>query len=125
MCELKNNEGSAVLEMCIVMPIIFIIIANIIFLYIQSINEGIMFGDGYYGIYSYDEVNKQYSEFNARLNEDFIGDYYAEGVIKNDGKDVVVSIVNKENIRKDYETEYDRCTSRLRRWQLYGDVFCE
>lgn len=119
--KMKNNKGIATVEMCVVVPLVLWICVNIIFVYLDVIGDGVSQGECYFEIYTFSEDKRQQE-----------GEF-AQAVIKKDhnllckGKqyaDEGVDYLYKGNPNT-YKTEYDMCTMRLRRWQLYGTVLQE
>jgi hypothetical protein len=100
MCKL-DNRGSATVELSLIMPVILLVIVLIIRLYMGLISEGSSCGEGYSTLYLYEA-----SELS-------------DAVDVSDGS-ISIRVVSDDDIT--YKTEYDKCSSRLRRWQMYGDV---
>ena len=48
---MKNNKGSTIVEVTFIMPILIFIIVAVIFLFLDVINDAVVQGDGYLGIY--------------------------------------------------------------------------
>lgn len=127
-----DNKGSATVEISIIMPVILLIIVMIIKLYMGLIYEGNVCGNVYSELYLYDmSDNGDKSEGEIRGLEDRLGEisdsllvYEGDGCSLiaelSDGNISISSKSEAENIT--YKTEYNKCSSRLRRWQLYGDV---
>lgn len=117
----NSNKGSATVELCFVLPVVLWICVNIIFLFLDVIGDGRTQGDGYTAIYTYtDDQMRLEGKFHhkvvvvdhsllcqSRQNSGAGTGYFYEGS------------------STAYKTEYDLCTERLRRWQLYGDVLRE
>jgi hypothetical protein len=126
-----DNRGSMTVELCIIMPVILLIIVMIIKLYMSLIYEGNVCGRSYSSLYLYEisevtESGKKLDGLNDRLEEisDSVlmqeNDRCSLSAAVSDGN---ISIVSESSSGKvTYKTEYDKCSSRLRRWQLYGDV---
>ena len=117
----KNNKGNATVEMCFIMPIILWICVNVIYIFMDVIGDGVTQGECYLAIYTYIDKQKQTDEkyhLPARLKEHHIVCQSKQFLIENKG----YSYGGSTNI---YKTDYDLCTRRLRRWQLYGDVLQE
>lgn len=122
--ELKDsskNNGSVTVEMCCVIPIVLWICVNIIFVFLDVIGDGVSQGECYTMIYTYSG--------NERQNQDG----FAQSVLVTehhllsrgklfDSQDDGYSYKGNSTT---YKTEYDLCTIRLRRWQLYGNVLHE
>jgi uncharacterized protein (UPF0333 family) len=130
MCKI-GNRGSATIELSIIMPLILLIIVMIIKLYIGLIYEGNVCGSSYSSLYTYEisETGKG-SEKLETLNQElekisdtglaYEDDRHKLSAAASDGNINVVSVAGSGTVT--YKTEYDKCSSRLRRWQLYGDV---
>lgn len=128
MCKRLENKGSATVETSIIIPVILFVIVLIIRLYIRLIDEGAVFGNTYKELYLYGvESGEQYveDEMNEMLSMVVLDKDSSYGVNVNSTSGVVsmVSSYNEHTLRS--STEYNKCTSRLRRWQVYGDVICE
>ncbi len=95
-----ENKGSITIEMCFVMPIIIGIIMILISIILSGLNEGEALGKSQLTVYQYSP------------------EYSVE-----EGMDIVEE--NNSITSKGCTREWDVCTDRLRRWQLYGDVLCE
>jgi hypothetical protein len=130
MCKM-SNRGSAAIELTIIMPVILLIIVMIIKLYMGLIYEGNICGSSYSCLYLYeipdgasggkslDSLNSQLEEISGTMlmYEDDRCDLTA---LLADGNVSIYAASVSEKVT--YKTEYDKCSSRLRRWQLYGDV---
>ena len=128
MCKRLGNKGTATVETGIIIPVILFVIVLIIRLYIRLIDEGAVFGNTYKELYLYGvESDEQYveDEMNEMLSVVVLDKDSSYGVNVNSANGVVsmVSSYNEHTLRS--STEYNKCTSRLRRWQVYGDVICE
>ena len=131
-----NNKGSAVLEMCLIMPVVIIICFGLITLFFDNINDALVRGNIYTALYSYseDKSDNICDEVYSDIREEAIGTLRLN-ISHNQNKNSV-SLVTKdeeqgigayiyENKGLEYKTEYGICTKRLRGWQFYGDKFCE
>lgn len=130
-----DNKGSATVELSIIMPVILLIIVMIIRLYLGLIYEGNVCGNTYSRLYVYeissDEssllksggllsgLNEQLEDISTSLLSDEDEECTLNAVMS-DGNISISSVSDSDNVT--YKTEYDKCSSRLRRWQLYGDV---
>jgi hypothetical protein len=110
-----DNRGSATIELSLIAPVILLIIVLIIKLYIGLIDEGNVCGSSYSSLYLYD-VSED-GTIDDSLEE--IAGYTLTGKV--DSGSVSISAVSDMG-SVTYKTEYDKSSSRLRRWQLYGDV---
>lgn len=115
-----NNGGFATVEMSIVMPIIIIIIMIIIRLYLSVVGEGRVLGEGYKSLYQYTVICR---EKGSGENLDSIFSPKSYSFAAKNGE-VRLKLEDKKT-KTVLKTEYDKCTSRLRRWQLYGNIICE
>lgn len=133
-----NNCGSATIEMCFVMPVILFIIVIIISLFLDSVNDGIIRGNIYTALYSYDEgddIGIMQHSVEKDINTSAIGSVYpamnAYGnnnevgidMLGNSGTSGGAYIYEPDSMR--YSVESGVCTMRLRRWQMYGDILWE
>lgn len=132
---MRSNKGNTTVEMCFVMPIIVFVIILFVGVYLNLIITSKIWGDTYITMYSYykPELNR------LQMEEDICERINLEGVdvdylstergrirleITKDTREQVIT--HRHSYEKIYlNREYDLCTSRLRRWQLYGDVFFE
>ena len=108
---MDKNAGSSTVEMCFVMPIVIGIIYMVINLYLDAIYLGREQGSVYTEIYQMSAEGIMFEDFNYNQIQTL--------TLNVDGGTIHVSG------EKEYSREYDLCTSRLRRWQLYGDVFSD
>lgn len=111
--DICNNRGSSTVEMCFIMPVIVIIIAATIFLFLYAIDDARHQGVGYVNLYAYrgsDEVIEGVAIGDGEISCAYSGEAGSYGIQR------------KCYI---YSTEYGVRTGRLRRWQLYGDVLSE
>lgn len=93
----RDNRGSITIEMCFVMPIVISVVVFLILLELRGVQEGQTLGNGQVAVYEYSEL---YGEDTVKIEGNYI---YSDGC----------------------KREWNLCTDRLRRWQLYGDVLCE
>ncbi|MBQ9232755.1 MAG: hypothetical protein IJ167_01790 [Lachnospiraceae bacterium] len=133
----NNNSGSTIIEVSLIMPIVIAIIVSVIFIFMDVINDAIIQGNGYCGIYLISVGDSEESIENtiySKINEEIVGvgnvPYLSLESV--DGEIAVYIYINKngdtytyqgENVC--YKREFNKCTQRLRRWQLYGDVLWE
>lgn len=109
-----RNRGSATIEACLVVPIILCIVVISIFLFLDTVNDSIFMGEDYTNLYTYSQ------ESGEKGN-----------IVEQSGKLEIVQEPRRDSTRLYvhqaptiiYETDYDKVTGRLRRWQIYGDVF--
>ncbi|MBE5946796.1 MAG: hypothetical protein E7259_07645 [Lachnospiraceae bacterium] len=133
----KNiNRGSATLEMTLIIPLVLWIVVNVIFIFIDSINDSVIRSEVYTSLYSYNvDVSNEEEEGKLLLNinEHLIGVYTVDELELSSDAGVVSVAIDSGNISggevheykindMEFSTEFDLCTSRLRRWQLYGDI---
>lgn len=130
----KNNSGSTTVEMCFVMPIVFSVIVICLSILLGSVTDIRAQEMAYSAIYTYSGINDfykgtEYAQNNALENKPDKANgqltvYEKNGNLYGYATNIegILGIRNKEIT---YSTEYDRCTERLRRWQLYGDIFQE
>ncbi len=130
----KNNSGSTTVEMCFVMPIVFSVIVICLGILLSSVTEIRAQEMAYSAIYTYSGINDfygdtEYTQNNALENKANKADgqvtvYEKKGNLYGYTTNIE-GILGIKNKKVTYRTEYDRCTTRLRRWQLYGDIFQE
>lgn len=106
-----DDSGSATVEISLIIPIVICIVFMLIGLFLDGIQEGIIYKEGYTNVYTFSQFDTdktiQSCEFEAR------------SLLCNDGN-VTFTFDDFS-----FTTEYLLCTPRLRRWQLYGDILCE
>lgn len=111
-----NNKGSSVVEVSLIMPIVLGMLVLVIFLFLDTINDGRVQQDGYSIIYTY----QQRDGLQGYLDD-------TGSPVAADAGEMQVSNGNycyqKEGHL--FITEVDVCSDRLRRWQVYGDIVCE
>lgn len=130
-----GNKGYITIEMCMVMPIIIGVIMLLIMLILRAGNEGMALGISQvvaYGIsgesFSMDEedASDELTQLDKLPALEKVQGYVS---VKEDELKVDVrggeegyaySMTQVGCVR-----EWNMCTDRLRRWQLYGDVLCE
>jgi len=131
----EKNKGSAVIEVCMIMPLLLGIIVLCIFLFIDSINDSVIRSDAYATLYTYNinaDADEEREECIININNHLIGVFCLEDIdISEDDGEISLSVksdyISGGNLHqyitedKKYKTEYELCTKRLRRWQLYGD----
>lgn len=142
MCRIEDSDndncGSATVELILLMPIILFIIVKVIFLFLDSMNDGIIRGEVYTTLYTYEE-NKDLEILRNGIETDIqqiiIGGEMPSLNIYREKYKIGLELYgqaavgggryeyNSESIK--YSVESGVCTSRLRRWQLYGDVLWE
>lgn len=119
----KTNQGSTTLEMCFIMPIIITIVFMIIMLFLACTDDGIVQGTIYANMYKYcrdeeESVIKQNIQ-NEIKTASVLDNKIDVSVKKSHGKLTVYAD------GKEYSTEIDKCTNRLRRWQMYGNIISD
>lgn len=117
MCKMKKkNRGSATVEVTLLIPVLLMIVVACIFLIVNSVQDGSIQGDIYSALYSYCGEQGDNLVYNGNGYIYSYSDSMEErNIIPNGG--------TPDRVR--FQTEYDTCTSRLRRWQLYGDILRE
>ena len=135
MCKLKKilgnktlkKKGSTTVEMCIIMPIILSLLVLFIFLFLSGANEGIVQGSTYMTLYTYELTGNMIEKEGILQGEtQILGEKMAWEIKLYMKKGNVYAKAQKLGERdRIYGTEYGLCTSRLRRWQLYGDILWE
>ena len=99
-----GDEGSSVVELSLIMPVILGILVLVLWLFLDTVTDGRMQQDGYCTIYTYQSGTIPASGEKGKVEKNnYI--YTQEGHV--------------------FITETDVCSSRLRRWPLYGNIICE
>ncbi len=132
-CFIKSNRGSITVEMSLVMPMVLIIIFELIMMLVNMINQAVIQGNSYKSLYTFSAVENNLHEENLlqrvinlemTLNKEGC---QVDLVQKED--EVEINIISGGNVSSMrniiYSSEEGKCTSRLRRWQLYEDVLQE
>ena len=136
---MKNNKGSTIVEVTFIMPILIFIIVAVIFLFLDVINDAVVQGDGYLGIYEIsvgDNKKKINNKMNSNLETEMVGTGNTPDVSIGIVSGELAAYIRTQNVNGGsiyryqgenvcYKREYDKCTQRLRRWQLYGDLLRE
>lgn len=116
MNKIKNNNGMAVVEITLIIPIILLVIVMLIRLFISIIYIQWRQSDSYVSLYTYS--GEEYTDDGG----------YSSDIIKEKGN-IQISITHEDGETYEYRTEYGKCSDRLLRWQLYGelyeDILCE
>ncbi len=131
-----DNRGSITVEMCFVMPIVIGIVMMLVMIILRGLNEGIALGSVQVLIYEYSDIDEgsgiTYDRVNdiEKLEGNMVLDQIAGGF--DIGKESISLVVESSLDTNNYamssqncKRERNKCTQRLRRWQLYGDVLCE
>lgn len=133
---LGNNCGTATVELCLVMPIVLFVVAFSIGLFINSLKAADIWGDTYAKLYSYHGSDIS-PNGTANKISDFLEDIDSITLINVNSTSGTIELkytLTHSDRQKsdmygieeyDFSREYDKCTSRLRRWQLYGDILQE
>jgi len=129
---MKDNRGSITVEMSFIMPIVIGIVMMLISIILMGLNEGASLGTSQVIVYEYDELRQENHSSHRweQLEEKVVLDYMVGDIyVKNNE---VVATVSSQDSGGRYSVsgrgckkEWDKCTDRLRRWQLYGDVLHE
>ncbi len=130
----KNiNKGSITVEMCLVMPLVLMVVFNMIMIIINLINQSVVQSSSYVSLYSYsgrEDIIYEEALLEKTLKEKIVLNSAAcQAELKQDKEEVVINI--KEAVKVSamdnvfYQSEEGKGTTRLRRWQLYGDVLQE
>lgn len=113
----RKNLGSTTIEMCFVMPVVVVITIFCLMLLLIPVNDIKRQEMSYSAIYTYS------GDAENNINEQLML-YEENGFVCGNAKSIKESVYYK-NKKVTYKTEYDKCTPRLRRWQMYGDIFQE
>lgn len=130
----KNNIGSITVEITLIMPLLLLVTVLMIKLFLNTIVYTTELGDVYGRVYTCSDDNWtviSLEEFQDKLEAEsrIRGDY--EVFLNNHNGNTDISVITShngnwyENNEFHFNMEYGKCTDRLRRWQLYGDVICE
>lgn len=130
---IRDNRGSAVVEVSFVMPFVILIVFMTIALFIHNVQDGISQGTVYENLYlhsSFYSGQELQDNISAKLNDTLLGEKNISVIVNDEKGSIVVNVrgicgagILEYNLPEiSYETEIDLCTKRLRRWQLYGDV---
>lgn len=134
---IKSNQGSTTIEAALIMPVFLLVVFMLVGLLLDLLNEA----DGrkkiYRCIYTLDMPGGGEEEIVEKISisTDELSDagckISVRAVDAEDGlltalfginEAVSGSAYNYGGTRVNINKEYDKCTSRLRRWQLYGNV---
>lgn len=129
----RDNRGSTVVEVSLVMPFVILIVFMTIALFIHNVQDGISQGTVYENLYLHSVFysgQELQDDISAKLDETLLGENNVSVTVNDEKGGIVVNVSGTcgtgilEYILPEisYETEIDLCTKRLRRWQLYGDV---
>jgi len=113
----NNNSGSTTVEMCFVMPVVVFITIFCVMLLLIPVNDIKRQEMSYSAIYTYSGGAEN------GINEQMMV-YEENGFVFGCAKRIKEPLHYKSR-EITYKTEYDKCTPRLRRWQMYGDIFQE
>lgn len=131
-----DNRGSITVEMCFVMPIIVGVIMMLIMIMLKGLNEGNALGSSQVMIYEYNEFGDgvgvlydEKSKVEGLENSIILDQITGEFQVSQDSVGVRIESVDNEEIGAissvGCKREKGKCTDRLRRWQLYGNVLCD
>ncbi len=137
MCTIDNeNRGSITIEMCFVMPIVVAIVMMLIMLIMKGLNEGNALGTAQDMVYEYNDFNEggKLSDLPVEdieqlkksvMLDQITGDFD----IEEDSISLSVGSLEGKSLHSIATIgccrERNKCTDRLRRWQLYGNVLCD
>lgn len=121
---IAGNRGSATVEISLIMPIIIYIVVNIIFLNLDSVNDGVIHGEVYTSLYTYDEskdIALVESNIENEISSRLVGGLKMPDInVSKQDNSIGIAVGNVSG-----RTECGVCTERLRRWQMYGDILWE
>lgn len=115
-----NNKGYSTVEMSYVMTIVIFLCIAIIFLFVNVLQDGMIFGDCYSELYTYKTGDE--SKYDVEVQNYQIEISPDQGKNSEDYEGLIYNYSVPDYV---FKTEYETCSMRLRRWQLYGDVFSE
>lgn len=133
----KCNQGSTTVEATLMMPVFLLVVFMLVGLLLDLLNEAEGRKKIYRCIYTLDMAGEAEEEIVEKISisTDELSDAGCKiSVRAADTKDglltalfgineaVSSSVYNYGGARVNINKEYDKCTSRLRRWQLYGNV---
>ncbi len=137
---MKENRGSITVEMCLIMPVVIGIVVFVIGIFLNTLMDFKAWGNSGVTFYSYYEGDKDETliadEMTELINKKYGEEIYIDTIYSfaDDGV-IEVRVQASDAIKKGIynyggssyvlKREYGKCTDRLRRWQLYGDVFLE
>lgn len=118
-----KNRGSAIVEISLIMPIIFGVIFLLLMLYIDTIKDSQTCREGYSMLYTYYENNMADADNAGQI---FVNNTKSDSTEQANG---TFAILDKhccyEKNEHIFMREIDLSSSRLRRWQFYGDTIFE
>ncbi len=125
----RDDKGSITIEMCLVMPIVIGVVMMLILLILRGLNEGVALGTSQVMVYEYSASEKNMEGDLEKLQNAMMM-AQVQGSLKVRDDEISVTVgSDKEGINSistvGCAREWELCTDRLRRWQLYGDVLCE
>ena len=135
----NGNEGTAVVEATFIIPVVVFIVVAVIFLFLDVINDAVIQGNVYYELYTIsnaDDLNTFKGELEQKIENEIIGVGNKPNICPGLSSGNLFCEINaKEGLggkiyryqgkKINFKREYDKCTDRLRRWQLYGDILWE
>ncbi len=113
------------------MPVVIIIVFMVLNLFLSGVNDSIIMGDTYTALYSYYgdfDIEKEAERLEKTMAEDLTKNGYIESVTiscKPGDLGIYVADMYGDSEAKHFSREYNVCTERLRRWQMYGDIISE
>ncbi len=137
MCALVDeNRGSITIEMCFVMPIVVAVVMMLIMVIMRGVNEGNVLGAAQSMVYEYSDFDDGDKLFHApkedieQLENSIILDQVRGSFnITEDSISLDVGSMEDDDLHSistmGCQRERNKCTDRLRRWQLYGNVLCD
>lgn len=123
-----NHRGSITIEMCLVMPIVIGVVMMLILLILRGLNEGVALGLSQ--VMAYEYSSSEDTEGDLEQLQDSMMMAQVQGSLKVRDDEISVDVGSDSKGINSISTvgctrEWEQCTDRLRRWQLYGDVLCE
>lgn len=118
-----KNDGSAVVEMSLIMPILFGICVLVLTIFLDTVEDSLTCMDGYSILYTYDENGlSEIWDHNQMINQ---SENPEETAYENGVGIIMDHQLRYEKKGHTFIMETGVCSSRLRRWQLYGDIIFE
>lgn len=105
-----GNKGSATVELSLIMPLVLFAVIFCVYIIANVYVDALAQETGYSSIYTYIEKEKTNKAVELKNGCAFCTPENFRG------------LGNYTNNKVTYKTEIDKCTSRLRRWQLYGNI---
>lgn len=134
-----DDRGSTIIEMTLIMPFIIFIVVFVLFWFLDVINDGITQGETYSELYTLsigDNTEIIEADITESIGRQIVGVNNIPQVEIMTDRGVIYAYIDSSDLqggelylyqgkKNSFSREYDVCTDRLRRWQLYGDLLRE